>query len=272
MKRILLTLALCAGIVSANGQNNLGVRVNTNSALLFPTAANLVASNWAAIGSAIVVKINPATNTYAGISAALGGFGPATNTYAGIAAALGNFFPATNTYAGIKAALGNFAPATNTYAGIAAALGNFFPATNTYAGICAALGNFFPATNNYLGISNALTFPPATNTYIGISDALTFPPATNTSAGIVAALGHDITQLGGTNLWTGTNKFSNANNEFTAITYTNNGLGNLGLGLVWIATNMATGVLPTTTAPNGSILTSTNGSFYVRSNNAWSFR
>ncbi len=152
------------------------------------------------------------------------------------AAFLSLFSFATNTFAGITAAL-HYTPATNSYAGIAAALGNFFPATNTYAGISAALGNFFPATN--------------------------------TSAGIVAALGYGPTQLGGTNRWTGTNNLASLYNVVTAKVYTNTGLGDLGLNLVWIATNNATGAAPTTTAPNGSILTSTNGMMWVMSNSIW---
>jgi len=40
-------------------------------------------------------------------------------------------------------------------------------------------------------------------------------------------------------------------------------------GIVWISTNLATGIAPSTPAPNGSILTATNGAFYVRSNGVW---
>ena len=40
-------------------------------------------------------------------------------------------------------------------------------------------------------------------------------------------------------------------------------------GLVWVSTNLATGIAPATAAPDGSILTSTSGAFYVRSNGVW---
>ncbi len=40
-------------------------------------------------------------------------------------------------------------------------------------------------------------------------------------------------------------------------------------GLVWFSTNLAANTSPNVPAPNGSILTATNGAFYVRSNNAW---
>ena len=40
-------------------------------------------------------------------------------------------------------------------------------------------------------------------------------------------------------------------------------------GMIWLATNTATGVAPTAGLPNGSICTSTNGGFWVRTNGAW---
>ncbi len=202
MKTFFTTVLLFVALaVPAASLNQASVQANTNSLLLWPTPSAFFHSNLSGFGPAIQTDVNPATNTYAGISAAL------------------TFNPATNTYIGISNALGGFAPATNTYT--------------------------------------------------GITNALKFGPATNTLAGIVSALGYGPTQLGGTNAWTGTNKFANPNNEFTGSVYTNNGYGPMVLGLVWIVTNTATGTLPTGTAPNGSILTSTNGSFYVRSNNVW---
>lgn len=97
------------------------------------------------------------------------GYWPATNSYAGIAAAL-QYSPATNTFAGIAAAL-QYVPATNTQAGIIAAL-QYVPATNTYAGVSAALG-FYPATNSYGGLIYILGFQPATNSDPRLSLSIT---------------------------------------------------------------------------------------------------
>jgi hypothetical protein len=40
-------------------------------------------------------------------------------------------------------------------------------------------------------------------------------------------------------------------------------------GMVWLATNLAAATAPDAVLPNGSILTGTNGTFYVRSNGTW---
>jgi hypothetical protein len=103
---------------------------------------------------------------------------------------------------------------------------------STLAGVVAAMG-YTPATNTYAGISNAVGFKLATNSYAGINSAVGFTVATN--------------------------------REASAATY---GLFTNG-NLIWLSTNLADAVEPNAVLPNGSILTTTNGAFYIRTNGAW---
>lgn len=166
----------------------------------------------------------------------LNGYGLVTNWL--------TFEPATNSNAGITAALG-YTPATNSNDGIQSALG-YEPATNSNAGIDAALG-FSAATNSNAGIQSALGYEPATNNNAGIDAALGFSAATNSNVGIQAALGYEPA----TNHWAESSGY-----------VTNN-------GMIWCATNLATGTSPTLSLPNGSILTGTNGTLYIRTNATW---
>lgn len=95
--------------------------------------------------------------------------------------------------------------------------------------------------------SNATAF--ALRSYTGVTSALGITPATNSHAGIASALGY----TPATNNYVAAADFGRMTNS----------------GLVWLSTNLATGVSPTAALPNGSILTGTNGAFYVRSNGAW---
>lgn len=86
-------------------------------------------------------------------------FGPATNSYAGILAALG-YFPATNA-ASLSYSLLPWTPPTNSFTGLTFILG-YTPATNTQAGLVSTLG-FSPATNSNAGIKSAIGYFPMTN-------------------------------------------------------------------------------------------------------------
>jgi hypothetical protein len=187
----------------------------------------------------------PATNTTSGIETALG-YVPATNNNAGILFALG-YTPATNTYAGIMNSLG-FAPATNSFIGGTNQFG-YMPATNTSAGVLFALG-YTPATNTFNGVTNSLGYMPATNGGAIAISQLPYTPATNSAAGIKAAL----------NYTPGTNYVG----QSSVASFTTNGL------LVWIAyqTNAVPGPAYTNFPP-GSLLTTTNGAFFVLSNLVW---
>jgi hypothetical protein len=239
---------------------------NFNSLALYVT--NIAGFSGVGLNSYGVVTnllgLAPATNTTAGIEAALG-YVPATNNLAGILFALG-FTPPPNTYGGITNSLG-FAPPTNNYSGLTNALG-FPPATNTPSGIKVALGytppasnsasvigalGFAPATNTTLGVTTALGYTPPTNTYSGLTNALGLAPATNSTSGIDAALGYvprtndGYTGLPQVNAWVVTNGFT-----------------------VWVSlqTNGVPGIAYTN-EPQGSILTTTNGAFFVLSNLVW---
>lgn len=274
---------------SAAGLTSYGVVTNL---IGFPPATNSTTGIEAALGyvpatnnnAGIVFSLGfpPATNSNSGIATALG-YAPATNSEAGIISAL-NFAPATNSNPGVVAALG-FTPATNTYDGISNSLG-FPPATNSVAGSTNALG-YMPATNSNAGIISALGFTPPANTYPAISNSLGFAPATNSNPGIVTALGY----TPATNTYSGLTTalgFAPATNSATGITAalhytpkTNDGYigvnalpgtANLATNgfLVWVAykTNDVPGSA-FTNLPAGSLLTTTNGGFYVLSNLVW---
>jgi hypothetical protein len=186
-------------------------------------------------------------NSY-GVVTNLIGFPPATNTTSGIVAALG-FTPATNTYNGITNSLG-FAPPTNNYTGLTNALG-LAPATNNSTGIIFALG-YTPATNSYNGVTNSLGFSPATNSNAGITAAQGFASATNSTAGITAALHY-------------TPRTNDGNVGLISVaSFATNGFS------VWISypTNNVPGPAYTN-APPGSLLTTTNGAFFVLTNLNW---
>jgi len=217
----------------------------------------------------------PATNTSAMVIASLG-YTPLTNTFAAITNAM-HYAPLPNSFAAITNALSYF-PLTNSFASITNAL-SYTPATNSFSGIVAAEG-YTALTNSFTALTNAIGYTPATNSFAGIVAAegylaatnsfnsitnllitsggvpaiLGYQPATNSSSGIFSALGYipaNITNAPG--LFT-------AGNELTIITNGNT---------LYVSTNLATGVLPTLAAPNGSILVSTNGSLYVRTNSIW---
>jgi hypothetical protein len=279
---------------------NIPDTTNFNSLALYVT--NIAGFSGTGLNSYGVITnllgLAPATNTTSGIETALGyvpatnnsggivfslGFAPATNSNSGITSALG-YIPVTNSNPGITSGLG-FAPATNSNPGMIFALG-FTPATNTYGGIAGSLG-FAPATNSFIGTTNALGFMPATNTYDGITNSLGFAPATNSTAGFVAALGY----TPATNSYGGlTNSlgFAPATNTtagiIAALRYTprtNDGyIGLSGLAgaaslatngfVVWVSykTNDVPGAA-FTNLPPGSLLTTTNGEFFVLSNLVW---
>jgi hypothetical protein len=262
--------------------NLLGLAPATNSASGIEAALGYVPATNNNAGIAFGLGFAPATNNNSGITSALG-YAPATNSNLGITSALG-FVPATNSNAGVVFALG-FTPPTNTYGGIATSLG-FAPATNSFIGTTNALG-YMPGTNSNSGITFALGFTPATNTYSGITNSLGFAPATNTNAGFVAALGY----TPATNSYSGlTNSlgFAPATNTtagiIAALHYTPGtndgyvglsslaGAANLATNgfVVWVSykTNDVPGVA-FTNLPTGSLLTTTNGGFYVLSNLVW---
>lgn len=123
---------------------------------------------------------------------------------------------------------------SNTAAFLWAGFTNWMVSQVTNAGSAAYSNANVFATNNTAGITGALGYTPPTNTAAGITGSLGYTPPTN-----LYALPH--------------------NNAGYA---TNN-------GLLWISTNLASGSAPNATAPDGSILTGTNGTFYIRSNSAW---
>ena len=102
------------------------------------------------------------------------GYWPATNTVAGLLAALG-FQPATNSFGCITNLLGG-TPTINTFASVIAALG-YTPPTNTYSAITNIIG--IPATNGAPIAISQLPYTPATNTYAALTNILGFVPATN---------------------------------------------------------------------------------------------
>lgn len=262
--------------------NLIGFPPSTNSTAGIESALGYVPATNSNAGIVFGLGFAPATNSNPGINAALG-YAPATNSNAGITSAL-NFAPATNSNPGIVAALG-FTPATNTYDGITNSLG-FAPATNSFAGSTSALG-YMPATNSNAGIVSALGFTPPANTYFGVTNSLGFAPATNTTAGFVAALGY----TPATNTYSGlTNAlgFAPATNStagiISALKYTpKTNDGYIGVSSIAATANLATngfvvwvayktndtpgGVF--TNLPAGSLLTTTNGGFYVLSNLVW---
>lgn len=174
----------------------------------------------------------PATNTFIGIISVIG-YTPATNTPAGIIWSLG-YTPATNSYPGITNSLG-FAPPTNTYAGITNALG-FGPPTNTYAGFTNVVGFTFATNGGPISYSQ-LPYVPATNTYNGLTNVLGFKPRTNDgNIGLISSIA------------------SIATNGFVAwVNYQTNGIPGTAF----------------TNLPTGSLLSTTNGGFYILSNLVW---
>ena len=123
-------------------------------------------------------------------------------------------------------------------------VGEIIAGSNFTTAAAVALG-YVPATNSNAGIVAALKYTPVTNSNAGVVFSLGYTPATNTYAGVVAAL-----------------KFPPATNHFSGDILTNN-------GMVWLATNLADATVPDAVLPNGSILTGTNGCFYVMSNSIW---
>jgi hypothetical protein len=262
--------------------NLLGLPPATNSTSGIEAALGYIPATNNNAGIAFSLGFVPATNSNAGITSALG-YTPATNSNPGITSALG-FAPATNSDPGIIFALG-FTPATNTYEGVTNSLG-FAPATNTFAGSTNALG-YMPATNNNPGIIFALGFTPPPNNYNGITNSLGFAPATNSTAGFIAALGYTPV----TNSYNGlTNSlgFAPATNSTAGITAalhytpkTNDGYIGLSslTGTANLATNgfivwitYKTNDIPGgafTNLPPGSVMTTTNGGFYILSNLVW---
>lgn len=187
----------------------------------------------------------PASNSLSGITSALG-YTPPTNSYSGLTNALG-LAPATNNTSGITFALG-YIPPTNTFSGLTNALG-YTPPTNSYSGLTNALG-LAPATNSTLGIEAALGYTPPTNTYAGITNALGFGPPTNNTTGIEAALAF-------------TPQTNYVGHSSGASLFTNG----LAILVVW-PTNAVPGTA-FTNLPQGSLMTTTNGAFFVLSNLVW---
>lgn len=191
----------------------------------------------------------PSLSTYGVITNQLG-FPPATNSPIGILFAL-NFQPATNggplAYSQLP-----FTPPTNSYSGLTNVLG-FPPATNNNAGMVFALG-FAPATNSNAGMVFALGFTPLTNSFTAITTTLGYKPATNTTAGIIAALGYTPGTNDGNIGLLASAVASASTNGFT----------------VWVSykTNDVPGPA-FTNLPPGSIMTTTNGAFFVLSNLVW---
>lgn len=248
-----------------------------NEVTISPNAAGY-ASNWLfpgtyrfsipALGVAYLAVIPDTTNflSVANYTTNLNGYpGIGLNSFGLVTNWLG-FSPATNSSSGIISALGFF-PTTNNFYGITNALG-FAPATNSNAGIIFALG-FTPATNNFSGITNALGFAPATNSAAGIAGALGYSPATNSSAGAISALGYT----------PATNSFSGLTNALGFSPGTNSGYVGIGTAVANLTTNgflvwaayKTNGVPGTafTNLPQGSLLTTTNGSLFVLSNLVW---
>lgn len=137
-----------------------GVATQATHATNADLASLAVAVPW----TGITGTPNLATNTYVGISNALG-FPPATN---------GSGF-GTVTWTSITG-VPNLA--TNTYVGISNAL-NFQAATNGGAISMSQVTNSSWATNTYIGITNALGYPPVTNNFAGVTNALGYKPMTN---------------------------------------------------------------------------------------------
>ena len=194
-----------------------------------------------------VLHYIPVTNQFWAITNALA-YTPLTNSFVAITNAL-SYTPATNSFNGIVAAAG-YTALTNSFTALTNAIG-YTPATNSYAGIVAAAG-YQPATNSFNSITNLLIASG------GIPAILGYPPATNSSSGIFSALGYipaNITNTPG--MFTG--------RDFAIIT---NGTPGVSTPLI-IYTNMATAVVPILPAPNGSILVSSNGLDYIRTNSVW---
>jgi len=214
-------------------------------------------------GVTTALGYTPLTNTFAAVTNVMH-YTPLTNTFNAITNILA-YVPATNSWAGIIAAFGNV-PATNTYSMLVASLG-YTPLTNTFAALTNAI-SYVPATNSYPGAIAALGYQPATNSWMSITNLLIgnggvtalqgYQSATNSSFGIFAAMGFVAANITNTpGMFTG--------RDFAIIT---NGLPGVNTPLL-IYTNMATAVVPNFVAPNGSILVSSNGLDYIRTNGVW---
>lgn len=232
----------------------------TEAITITPSAAGF-SSNWALpngyrcivsnLNSAFFVVI-PQTEEYNDLASYITNSPTISGTYLdgfGLVTNWLGFVPINSNNPAVLAAL-TYTPATNTLAAAINLLDDTFT-SNSFAGVTNALG-YYPATNSNAGIQSALGYEPATNDYAGIEAALGFEPATNTYAGIVAAL----------NYQPSTNNFSTGTG-WSALT---NGTA------VWFFTNLASGVSPTVSLPDGSLLTGTNGAFYIRSNSAWAIK
>jgi len=231
-----LSYGMTFGIVDTNTTQNLA----QVSGVPVVTFMNFTIAQFTDAGSAAYSNHSVfASNSPTGIKAALQ-YTPATNSNAGIVGAL-LYTPLTNTALAVTNAIG-YVPATNSTAGITTALG-YTPLTNTALAVTNAIG-YVPATNSTAGIVAALGYTPLTNTALAVTNAIGYVPATNSAAGITSALG------------------------YTPLSHNTTGYAT-NYGLLWIVTNLASGVTPNATAPDGSILTGTNGAFYVRSNSAW---
>jgi hypothetical protein len=198
--------------------------------------------------------------------------GVALDSY-GLITNLLHFPPATNSTAGITAALG-YTPPTNSYNGLTNSLG-FPPATNSNSGITSALG-YTPPTNSYNGLTNALTFPPATNTTAGIEAALGYVPPTNNYNGLTNSLGFDPAHAANTNDFA-RNTLAGITAAQGYTSKTNDGYIGLPIATGWIATNgpvkwvfYNTNNLPGNAFTNlgaGSLMTTSNGAQFCLSNN-----
>lgn len=250
----------------AGSTNALGYMpaTNSNAGIVFAIGFTPATNNYNGITNSL--GFAPATNNFIGLTNALG-FAPATNSNDGMVFALG-FAPATNSYAGITTALG-FAPATNSFIGSTNALG-YMPATNSNAGILFALG-FTPPTNNYNGVTNALGFAPGTNSLAGVVSALGYMPATNSNGGITTALGFAPATNSSGGIISALHYTPRTNDGYVGLSSLA-GAANLATNgfSVWVAykTNDVPGGA-FTNLPQGSLMTTTNGGFYVLSNLVW---
>lgn len=116
-------------------------------------------------------------------------------------------------------------------------------------GVLTNMLGYAPATNTALGVKAALGYTPPTNSLASLTNAFGFLPLSS-SATISAALLPQLGSVGVTNL------------NGTMLT-------NLGTGTIICWTNLAIGVAPTLGAPDGSLLITTNGVVFTRTNAAW---
>jgi hypothetical protein len=226
-----------------------------------------VDSTGAALTNAITIEAWPQTNTITGVS---------TN----LVISLGHTYtPDTNGYVSNNIAPGNY---RLTIAGVSRGMTFSIAATNATQNLAQVAGvpvvtflNFSLAQFSDAGTaaySNSTAFLPAslTNwTVAAITNAGT--AAYSNSAAFLPASLTNWTVAAITN--SGTAAYSNS----TAFVLASSGsVGISGLatnnGIIWLSTNLAAGVAPDAVLPDGSILTGTNGAFYVRSNSTWNLK